>query len=93
VSTTLSFTLPAKAALAKPAPMLIATSATVTGASNLRSDPSGKRITGIDSNQSFVAETAKAAERLLLKLSQAYVTKTQAQTGRAFWHRSPCSAT
>ncbi|MDT8383752.1 MAG: hypothetical protein RRB22_04990 [Gammaproteobacteria bacterium] len=32
---------------AKPAPMLATTSATVTGCSNLHSEPSGKRTTGI----------------------------------------------
>jgi hypothetical protein len=36
--------LPAKAALANPAPILAATSATVTGASNCRTDLSGSVI-------------------------------------------------
>src|SRR5688572_23128083 len=41
VSTSLPSTLPASAALARPGPMLAATSATVTGAGNWRVAPSG----------------------------------------------------
>ncbi len=47
VSTSLSLTRPASAALASPAPMLAATSATVTGASNFFWLPSGSVMTGI----------------------------------------------
>ena len=47
VSTNWPSTLPASAARARPAPMLAATSATVTGASKTRSEPSGSRITGM----------------------------------------------
>jgi len=47
VSTSWPSTLPASAARAKPAPMLSATSATVTGCAKLRCEPSGKVITGI----------------------------------------------
>jgi hypothetical protein len=41
----LPFILPAIAARASPAPIDVATSITVTGRSNLRSDPSGRRTT------------------------------------------------
>ena len=47
VSTNSPSTRPAIAAFAKPAPMLAATSATVTAASNERWLPSGKVITGM----------------------------------------------
>ena len=50
VSTSLPFTRPASAALARPAPMLAATSATVTGASNFFWLPSGSVMTGIVSS-------------------------------------------
>ena len=43
-----SFMIESDSDLAKPAPMLMATSATLTGASNVRCEPSGKRITGIN---------------------------------------------
>jgi hypothetical protein len=47
VSTSLPLTLPAKAALARPAPMLAATWATVTGCSKVLWLPSGSVITGM----------------------------------------------
>ena len=48
VSTTLPPTRPARAALARPGPIESATSATVTGAGKLLTEPSGKRICGIE---------------------------------------------
>jgi hypothetical protein len=47
VSTNLPFTFPAKAARAKPAPILAATSAIVTDCSKERIEPSGNLILGM----------------------------------------------
>jgi hypothetical protein len=47
VSTSFPLTRPASAALARPAPMLAATSATVTGTSNFFWLPSGSVMAGI----------------------------------------------
>src|SRR5690606_1460918 len=47
VSTSLPSTLPASAALARPGPMLAATSWTETGLSNERTEPSGRVMAGI----------------------------------------------
>ncbi|SOZ37676.1 exported hypothetical protein [Cupriavidus neocaledonicus] len=51
MSTSWPSTLPASAALARPAPMLCATSATVTGPGNSRRDPSGSVIAIISTLQ------------------------------------------
>src|SRR5471030_3091070 len=55
VSTSLPSTLPASAALARPAPMLAATCATVTGPSNSRAEPSGRRTESIKISKSALA--------------------------------------
>jgi hypothetical protein len=51
VSTKRSPTLPPKAALAKPAPMEAATSATVTGPGNWRCEPSGSVMLTMESRE------------------------------------------
>src|SRR5207237_7848243 len=50
VSTSLPSTLPASAALARPGPIAAATSPTDTGASNGRTEPSGRRMLIIGTN-------------------------------------------
>src|SRR6478752_4102423 len=62
VSTSSPLSLPASAALARPAPIDAATSATVTGWSYCRTDPSGKRTETI----SF-SKTPAHAERFRFK--------------------------
>ena len=67
VSTSLSFTRPASAAFARPAPMLAATSATVTGCSKIFWLPSGSVMTGMrfskSRGQAACAKRIKQLER------------------------------
>src|SRR3989338_5046609 len=65
VSTTLPPPLPASAARARPAPMLSATSATVTSCAKLRCEPSGNVMTGI-LNSSENTKCGNAALEMLV---------------------------
>jgi hypothetical protein len=60
VSTNLPSTLAANAALARPAPIEVATSATVTGEAKSLREPSGKDIWGMDDSVMFDGKTKQA---------------------------------